>query len=473
MGSPRPGAAAEGTGAADLGLAGLAGLALALAAALPGEKFHLDWLGASPGSLTRGVAFYAAEVAAWILGLLTLLWPGARRRIPPGASLLAGLWCLALAWGAWQGWRQGAAPRDILAEARAALLAPALLGLVALSPRGWTLALCAASFGLVLGFSLEALLLLLEPTGRANLSVVPVPVLMVEHNLPWILLLALGSLALLLRQALSPRGLRAYGLLLLWAFFWLSFLRSLWAALALGTAAAAAGLLLGRQAGAALRLLAWQAGLALAGLGLALLLQRAATPDGDYLLRFRLSRLAQALHLAQPPPPSPRLGPPNSALLRGLAAKGGLYRNLRGPASEPSAEAQRARDPSQEDRGMMRRLSWQAYLSHPLAGAGLGSLIRYSYLPGMDRVQRDPHQGYAWLLKCGALGLLAGAALLLLPLGRACAAARRREGWGASWALAGLATLAAAELFHVGWLQVPGLLAWALAAAAALREPAS
>lgn len=118
----------------------------------------------------------------------------------------------------------------------------------------------------------------------------------------------------------------------------------------------------------------------------------------------------------------------------------------------------------------MRSLSWDAYRRQPWAGAGLGSVVRYSYLPGMDRVQRDPHHGYLWLLKCGALGIVAGAAVLLLPLASALGSLRRRDAGRAAWAIACLSTLGVAELFHVGWLQVPTLLAWALAMAAALRR---
>lgn len=456
----------------SLVLAALAGLALALAAALPEVKLHLAVLGGSSGSTTQGVSFYGAELAGWSLGLVTLLSPRSRRRIPLGAGAIAVLWCLALAWGAWQGHRQGAELRDILAEGRAALLAPALLGLAALSPRGWRVALAIGTWGLCLGFLLQALLLMLEPTGQANLNVVPVAVLMAEHDLPWILLLALASMVLLLRQAQAGRALRGGALVLLWVFFWLTFLRSLWVALAVGTVVSAVGLFYRRQPSAALRLVAWQAGLALLGLGLALMLQRAVTPDGDYLLRFRLLRLAQSAHIAEPPPEAPMLGPPNSAVFRGLVRRGGLYRNVQGVPGEPSASIQRAQDPSETDRGLMRRLSWDQYRRHPLAGVGLGSLLRYSPVPGVARVQRDPHQGYAWLLKCGVPGLLAGAALLVLPLAGASCHLRRRRDLAPLWALAGLATLATAELFHVGWLQVPTLLAWALVAAAALRpEP--
>lgn len=456
-------------GRGELALAALAGLALALGAALPDLQLRFNLLGTAPGSTTTGIAFYATELVAWVLGLGTLAYAKARRRVTRGAWVLALLWSSALAWGAWQGLRQGYLPRGVLAELRALLLVPALLGLVALRPRAWVLALCAGAWGLVAGFAGLGLLLVLEPTGFANLSVVPVSVLMLPHALPLALLPSLALLALLLRQSSQANALRAFALGLLWCLLWLTFVRGLWVALGAATLALGLGALLSGQRKQAGRLLGWQALAALAGLLLALGLQRMASPDGAYLLKFRLQRLAQAAHLATPPPVAPQLGPPYSSLFQGLARKGGLYRNLAGAKGERSAVEQRVQDPSLSDRALMTRFAWQSFAKQPVRGAGLGSVLHYTYVEGMDRVTRDPHNGYLWLLKCGLAGLLAGLTILLLPLVGGLIAARRSRSGQALWALGGLGFLAASELFHTGWLQVPALLAWALVAAAALR----
>ncbi len=452
----------------ELCLAFLAGLSLALAAALPDLKWTLDWMGTSPGSTTSGAGFYAAELVAWVFGLVALSWGPSRRRVPNSAFAIAALWCLAIGVGAWQGWRLGAVFRNIVAEGRSVLMVPALLGLLALNRRAWIVALCAGTWGLLVGVGLQTALLVLEPTGQTNYNIVPVPILMFEHNMPWFLLLALAELALLLRQSKESKALRLGGLLFLWLLLWLSFLRSLWLALAAGTLVAAIGLYLYGHAKQAWRLLTWQAMTAVLGLGLALLAQRATTPDGDFLLRFRLMRLGQVLHLYNPPSERTVLGPPNSALLQRLAIRGGLYAQISATDSKLTASKQRILDPSVDDRSIMVRLSWQAYRQYPWAGSGLGSVLEYNYPPNR-RVMRDPHNGYAWILKCGLLGILAVGAILLVPLVKALRGVGRPQQELPIAAIAALVILAAGEFFHTGWLQVPTLLAWAVVVAALLR----
>lgn len=427
-----------------------AGLWILASLGWPDAKVSLGLLGGSPGSATQGMNFYLAELGAAALGIWVCVDRRRRARVPRWGWAFAALASSVVALAAVQGYRMGWHPRDIAAEARLLAMLPGLLAVLSLrtQERG---VLKAALIGGGALFALQQVLLLaLEPKGLTNLNITPLPVVTVGHDLAQQSLL--GLLVLLMGGLLWGRG-RVWVALAtgFWCLLWLSYLRALWITLPL--AAGVAAFFLARAEGRtrALRYLAFQAGAALAGLLLCYGALSAFDPDSAFLFRFRLERTGQALKLLPPRPLQPSLPRGASALLVKGVARGFLYTPL---GQKPKPDANRV-DPSGFDRGFMRREALRGFKESPWLGQGLGALYRYQLEPGIQRLQRDPHNGYAWVAgKMGLLGLLAWAAVLGLGL----RALWQRRNAGAAAFAACLALALLLDVFQCGALQPASLL---------------
>lgn len=417
----------------------LLALAVLVACAWPDLKVSFGILGGSPGSETQGANLFVSE----LLGIVFGFWALLRRR----ATLSSQAWWVAglmLALGipaALQGLHLGWDPRNIAAEARFMVLAGALLAMASLEPADRRLLRLGLFAGIGLYALQQALLVALEPSGLVNLNVLPLPAASSSHDLAQqaqlgILILGLGMLSSAKRRALLAA-------VALWVLIWLSYLRALWLALPIAAVIGVAYLMRRADAATAWRYLRFQV-LAL-GLGLLTCLAGlwALNPDGYFLMLFRLHRTAQALHVAPPTALHPSVPVRCSPLLKAVVARGGLYY----PLGSTLRDQPISQDPSAFDRGLMRRQAWTAFKNHPGFGSGLGTLFKYQVNATTERLQRDPHNGYAWLAaKCGLWGL--GIAMVLL--GGLVRALVRGPADGA--AIAALALLVVLDIFQVSWL---------------------
>lgn len=414
---------------------------------LPDAKLGLGILGGSPGSETRGANPFYAELGAFALAAWALLTPRLRARIPGLAQWLALAWCLVVGVSAVRGLAEGHHYRDVLAEARMAVLAPALIAVGALDSLGRGLAWKALAAGLAAAMLVQVALICLIPTGLYSFLVVPVAITASSHDtsLQW-----LSAIGVILAGGLWLSGWPALALAAgAWLLLWLSLIRSLWLVLPLGAATAAFFLFFAGQRAWALRFVSTQVCACLLGLAACLAVYRVTTPDGIFLMQFRLQRLAQTMHLASAPPIKPDVGPYASPLLRAVVRRGGLYRALDAPPQARSVAEERSLDPSLG----MRKMEFNAFMGEfkrfPFLGQGLGLTLDIPTAKGIDR-DRDPESGVAWFLsKTGLLGagfVACGLSWMALALWR-----RRARFTAQTAAAAGvLAMLAALEIFETG-----------------------
>jgi hypothetical protein len=414
---------------------------------LPDAKLSLGILGGSPGSETTGANPFYAELGAFALAVWALASRDLRGRIPGVARRLALGWCLVVGVSAVRGLAEGHHYRDVLAEARIAVLAPALLAVGALDSRGRRLARTALAAGLAAAMLVQFALICFSPTGLYSFLVVPVAITASSHDtaLQW-----LSAIAAVLAGGLWLSGWPALALAAgAWLLLWLSLIRSLWLVAPLGAATIAFFLFSAGRRPWALRFVLTQVVACVLGLAACLAVYRTTTPDGIFLMQFRLQRMAQTLHLASAPPVAPDVGPYGSPLLREIARRGGLYRALDAPPQARSVEQERSQDPSLG----MRKIEFNAFMGgfrrSPLLGQGLGLVIPIPITKGID-MDRDPESGPAWFLsKMGLLGAgFMGCGLLWMAL----ALWRRRNRFTAQTAAAAgvLAMLAALEIFQTG-----------------------
>jgi hypothetical protein len=444
----------------------LAGLWIFVSLLWPEGKLSLGLLGGSPGSTTSGANPTYAECGAFFLAAWALAVPGLRRRIPLAVAGVAAGWILIVALAGLRGWLAGHALRDVFAEARIIALSPALLALATLDAAGRRVAWKALAAGIAAWSLWQAALIWAEPTGFCSMDIVPIAITASQHATDVLWLAALGAIQAGLWLPAWPGLALAGGA---WVLLWLSLIRSLWLAVPLGALAAAGMLCFGSQRPRAVRFAALQA-LALAlGLACTILVHGVRSPDGIFLLEFRLQRMAQGLHLAPAPAQNPDTGDRSSALFRAIVRRGGLYRSLDASPADPSIASQRAVDPSLDQRRGMRSLALRAFRSSPLLGQGLGLVFQVPTTTGF-LATRDPHSGLAWFLsKMGLLGsgfAAACLAWLALALWR-----RRALASGVSAALAGSLVMALSlELVQPGILHAGVWLPLAVLGQV-LREP--
>jgi hypothetical protein len=431
----------------------------------PEEKLSLGLIGGSPGSSSTGANLFIGEAGALLLGLWAIWDARLRQRFPHWVWVGALAWCALTVLAGLRGLAAQHHPRDVAAEARIGVFAPALLALCALDPAGRQLARRALAAGLAAWCLWQGALIAAEPTGLYNPNIVPVPVAASEHamHLQWF-----PSLGILLAGGLwmAPGLLGGLLATLAWVPLWLSLVRAQWLMIPLGAAVAAAVLWRGGQRGPVLRFLGLQIVAALLGMALTLGVYHASTPDGAFLFKFRLQRLAQSLHLAGPPPVAPDPGPACTPMLRGIVRRGGLYSDV---AVAAAVQQSRQLDPSLSDRGEMLRLSWQAFRASPLLGQGLGLVLQVPLARGEFRPARDPHNGLAWLAsKMGLIGV-AFMAAVLGALGWALWRRRKGGPLGAA-ASAALVMVLGMEAFEAGLLRY-SLIMTLMLLLLALREP--
>lgn len=456
--------AAEPVRGAPEAFAAAAALWIFAALLWPEEKLSLGLLGGSPGSSTTGANPFYSEVGAFALAAWALAVPALRARIPAVLRWAALCWSAAVLAAGLRGLAGGNHYRDVLAEGRIVALAPALLALGALDGRGRRLAWSALAWGALAWCAWQAALVWAEPTGLCNMAIVPVAIAASEHgaHLQWMSLLAAVVAGGLWLDGWGGLALCAGA----WTLLWLSLVRGLWIAGPLGALTAALALALGGGLAASRRYLAFQAAGLLLGLLCAFGVYRAASPDGIFLLQFRLQRLAQGVHLAPAPAEHPELGSLNSGLFREIVRRGGLYRNL---IEHEEAALPGRPDPSLVERDVMRRQALAAFKASPLLGSGLGLVLHIPTAQG-EKLLRDPHNGPSWFLAdmglVGALCALAGLAALAQGLW----ARRRRAGWVTAAAAAALLMALSLELVQPGILHASMWLPLAVLGTV-LREP--
>lgn len=432
---------------------------------LPEILMSLPGLGSAAGSASAQARVSLAELLCLGLGSWAML------RLKPSRPVLAAsaLWLALCVLAGLRGWQQGWGLKNVLAESRVALAAPALLLLEAWAARARSLLWLSWLAGCGLLWLWQMGLMLLEPSGLANLSVLLLPAPALEH----VMQLWVPCAALVLLLSLRPGRISLLAASLLWVALWLTYIRALWVALAVAALLLALGLGLNKSWREASKALGRAAAAGILGLLLCMAGLALFSRDGAFLLGFRVYRTAQALHLAPATASAPDLGAWVSPQLRQQALHGGLYASVKvasrqGTLDKLHAQAAlaKSRDESLGDRQVMRQAALAAWRSSPWLGQGLGAL-QERQLFGQATLMRDPHSGLLWLLwKLGLLGSFLLALLLAWRLKLAWAGPRDEF----AWALGLLALALLCELYYVSPLGQPGLF-WILAASALWARP--